>query len=67
MLHQYDYICTEISEGARLPQVKEAWSFSHPIRRRILDDGLSAGSVGGWVGGDAKKRPQYQRLQNLLP
>jgi type II protein arginine methyltransferase len=60
MLHQYDYLCTEISEGSRIPQVKKAWSFSHPIPARILADEsntespFGASSVGGWVGGDAK-------------
>ena len=60
MLHQHDYLCTALSEGVRLPQVKEAWSFSHPTTSLILNDEPNtisppgAGSVGGWVGGDAK-------------
>lgn len=61
MLHTYDYLSAENgSDGTRIPQVKEAWSFSHPIPGQILqeNEGLLHGqgsiSVGGWVGGDGK-------------
>ena len=59
MLHTYDFLCTESSPNAvRTAQVKEAWSFSHPIPVNILQQshiraGGSTGS-GGWVGGDGK-------------
>lgn len=60
MLHQYDDLCTIPSgnEGAQIPDVKEAWSFSHPLPTEVLDQAaLRAGGTtdaGGWTGGDGK-------------
>ena len=55
MLHQYDYLCTS-NDSHRKPDVKEAWSFSHPLPEGILEHSRSrAGSSndgGGWAGGD---------------
>ena len=59
MLHMHDYLCTDSStNGTRIPQVEEAWSFSHPISAATLEQGQlraegGTGS-GGWVGGDGK-------------
>jgi protein arginine N-methyltransferase 5 len=59
MLHMHDYLCSEtISDGTRIPQMKEAWSFSHPVpaatlRQSQLRAKGSTGS-GGWMGGDGK-------------
>ena len=57
MLHQYDYLSTASSTAEQqIPDVKEAWSFSHPAPQAILDQSRlrSSGSVdtGGWVGGN---------------
>lgn len=58
MLHQYDDLCTIPSQPdcARIPDVKEAWAFSHPLASEILDQAaLRAGGTtdaGGWTGGD---------------
>ena len=59
MLHMYDYLCTETnSEGIQIPEVKEAWSFSHPVSAATLHQSQlrAEGSTGsrGWVGGDGK-------------
>jgi type II protein arginine methyltransferase len=57
MLHQLDFLCTTGGDPEKqLPDVKEAWSFSHPIPAEILEysrvrAGGSAGAS-GWVGGD---------------
>nr|POE72443.1 protein arginine n-methyltransferase skb1 [Quercus suber] len=55
MLHQYDDLSFQFSDS-RLPNVQEAWSFSHPISSRILEQAHKrAGGTtdaGGWVGGD---------------
>ena len=59
MLHVYDFLCTDSNANAvQIPQVKEAWSFSHPIPANTLVQsrvraGGSTGS-GGWLGGDGK-------------
>ena len=56
MLHQYDYVCAEADDTGRIPQVKEAWLFSHPVAPPVLGQAeeRAGGSVdsGGWVGGD---------------
>ena len=59
MLHQYDYLCTqEKPTNTRTPDVKHAWSFSHPVLPDVLDQSrLRAGGstdAGGWVGGDGR-------------
>lgn len=58
MLHQYDYLSIQqaTEEDPRTPDVKEAWSFSHPASPAILEQAHKrAGGTtdaGGWVGGD---------------
>ncbi|KAK3686770.1 hypothetical protein LTR37_019485 [Vermiconidia calcicola] len=57
MLHQYDYLSVQPdSDTARIPDIKEAWSFSHPIAPAKLEQSRrrAGGGVGadGWVGGD---------------
>lgn len=57
MLHQYDYLSTQSEAGEQqTPDVKEAWSFAHPVPNAILDQIRlrASGSVdaGGWVGGN---------------
>ncbi|KAK5132417.1 hypothetical protein LTR08_009100 [Meristemomyces frigidus] len=58
MLHQFDYLSTQLStaEDPRTPDVKEAWSFSHPISPAVLVQASKrAGGTtdaGGFVGGD---------------
>ena len=59
LLHQYDDLSLQptANESERpLPDIKEAWEFSHPIDPKILEQakaraGGGAGA-GGWVGGD---------------
>ena len=57
MLHQYDFLCTEtVSNSTRTPEVKQAWSFAHPVAPAIIEQGRvrAGGSIdaGGWAGGD---------------
>ncbi|KAK5121815.1 hypothetical protein LTR85_004690 [Meristemomyces frigidus] len=58
MLHQFDFLSVQptTEEDPRTPDVKEAWSFSHPISPAILEQASKrAGGTtdaGGWVGGD---------------
>lgn len=57
MLHQFDYLSTQDTpEVPILPDVKEVWSFSHPLPSAILEHSRSrAGGhydAGGWTGGD---------------
>lgn len=59
MLHQYDDLCIQTTaNGTRIPDVKEAWSFSHPIPASIVTQAfIRSGGVtdhGGWTGGDGK-------------
>lgn len=59
MLHQYDDLCTTTTEaGDRIPDVKEAWSFPHPIAPAILTHAFvragGATDAGGRTGGDGK-------------
>jgi protein arginine N-methyltransferase 5 len=57
MLHQYDDLCVQPGED-RTAEVKEAWTFTHPLPSTILDQSaLRAGGTtdaGGWTGGDGK-------------
>ena len=57
MLHQYDYLSTQKETAdAQIPDVKKAWSFSHPAPQAVLEQARlrASGSVdtGGWVGGN---------------
>ena len=58
MLHQYDFLSTQPSviDNVPTPNVKEAWSFSHPAPPAILSQARNrAGGTtdaGGFVGGD---------------
>lgn len=57
MLHQFDYLCTFPSaDEMHTPDVKEAWSFSHPLpAEQLQQSALRSGGgtgAGGWVGGD---------------
>lgn len=57
MLHQYDYLSVQQEEGTiRVPEVEEAWSFSHPVASSVLQQSRerAGGSMGagGWTGGD---------------
>ena len=57
MLHQFDYLCTQLrSDAVRTPEVRHAWSFSHPAPPAILKQAQvrAGGSMdaGGWVGGN---------------
>jgi type II protein arginine methyltransferase len=58
MLHQYDYLSTlpQSAEDQRTPDVREVWSFSHPVPEAILDQARArqGGTVdaGGLSGGD---------------
>ncbi|KAK4494510.1 hypothetical protein PRZ48_014808 [Zasmidium cellare] len=59
MLHQYDDLCTITNaSGERTPDVKETWSFHHPIAPAILTHAFvragGASDAGGWTGGDGK-------------
>ena len=57
MLHQCDYLSIQSEEAETIvPDVREAWSFSHPIPPQTLEQSRlrAGGGVGasGWVGGD---------------
>ena len=58
MLHQYDFLYkqTEKDGGNGVPDVKEAWSFFHPLPSAILEQRREKASgsagAGGWTGGD---------------
>lgn len=57
MLHQQHFLsAAEASVDARIPDVREAWSFNHPVPPRVLEQSRlrAGGGVGssGWVGGD---------------
>ncbi|EME40700.1 hypothetical protein DOTSEDRAFT_177838 [Dothistroma septosporum NZE10] len=59
MLHQYDNLCTQkAANGIHVPEVQEAWSFSHPLPAPIIAQAFirSGGATdhGGWTGGDGK-------------
>lgn len=59
MLHQYDDLCTTTGANEeRSPDIKEAWSFHHPIPSAILTHAFvragGATDAGGWTGGDGK-------------
>ncbi|CAK3871551.1 arginine N-methyltransferase [Lecanosticta acicola] len=63
MLHQYDYLCTEPTTTANnnslpVPDVKEVWSFDHPVPSSVLTQAFirAGGAIdcGSWTGGDGK-------------
>ncbi|KAK3074361.1 hypothetical protein LTR53_003290 [Teratosphaeriaceae sp. CCFEE 6253] len=58
MLHQLDYLSTHAStpEGSRTPDIKQAWSFSHPAPPSVLAHARhragGTADAGGSMGGD---------------
>lgn len=57
MLQQFDFLCMQATSDAQsTPDIKEAWSFSHPLPSAILDHsrGRAGGNsdAGGVCGGD---------------
>lgn len=57
MLHQYDFLSTQsVPDGIVEAEVKQTWSFSHPLPTNILEQSrIRSGGhfdAGGWAGGD---------------
>jgi len=75
MFQQHDYLSTQAeSADLRTPDVRDAWSFSHPISSNILDQaearrGGSAefGGAGGAVGGDGSNEHNYRYCKVSFP
>lgn len=68
MLHQYDDISiVQEPTDARIPDVKEAWSFTHPVSPNSLEQSRlrAGGSVGssGWVGGDGSNEHNARKCR----
>lgn len=69
MLHQYDYMSL-LPKNEGIPNVKEAWNFSHPQSPAVLEQsrrragGTRAAGVGGWTGGDGSNE-HNSRFCNL--
>ncbi|WPH04446.1 protein arginine n-methyltransferase skb1 [Acrodontium crateriforme] len=67
LLHQYDDLALQqqtVATDSPLPEIKEAWEFSHPIAPEILEQAKAraGGGVGtgGWVGGDGSNEHNFR-------
>lgn len=80
MLHQYDDLCRLPSADGTtsaavfddlLPNIKTAWSFSHPIPHQIIAHASErAGGTldaGGWTGGDGKNEHNIRSCKLSFP